>query len=79
MLLPFAGDIASAGQRARGRLSAEVLEAILASVPDLWLSAGYGDESVPQVRDTLLRYLLVRLDAARVFEEEADRARALLV
>lgn len=79
VLLPFAGEIAGAGRFARERLGADVLEAILAPVPDLWLSAGYGDASAAKVRDTLLRYLLARLDAAHVFEEEADRARALLV
>lgn len=79
VLLPQAGDIRAAGREARERLDEGVFEAILGAVPDHWLSVGYGDEPAPKVRETFVRYLVARLEAAHAFEEEADRARALLV
>ena len=79
VLLPFAEDVAAAGERARSRLEVSQLEAILESVPDLWLEMGYDGQEPALVRDTYRDYLLARLEQSGTFEEEAARARAELV
>lgn len=79
VLLPFSGDIAAAGVRARQRLSVAALEAILAAVPDDWLLHGYAEDPPDRVREMYLRYLQARLEGSAGFVEEAARARAQLV
>ena len=73
VLLPFAGDLAEADARARGRLSDTVFEEIVAAVPDAWLSEHYGGESPEAVRGHYLEYLAARLECSSVFVEEAGR------
>lgn len=71
VLLPWASEIAAAGEAARAKLGGEVLEAIVAAVPEAWLGAatreGYGD------------YFRRRLETAEIFTKEAMGARAKLV
>lgn len=73
VLRSFAGDLRAADARARAQLSRERFEAILAAVPDSWLSQGYGDEPPDVIRDHYLQYLLRRLDGSKAFVEEATR------
>lgn len=79
VLLPFTGDLEAADTRARARLSAEVFEAIVAVVPELWLTDHYADQPPEAVRRAYLDYLMARLDGSHAFREEAARARAQLV
>jgi hypothetical protein len=75
VLLPLAGDIATADARLASRLSAEVLGPILETIPEEWL----GDEprfgTPADHRAAYLSYLLARLEAPRAFVEEATGAR----
>jgi len=71
VLLPFADDLAEADVRAHERLSREVFEAILASVPDAWLAEHYAGDTVTVVRERYLAYLEARLAASSVFLAEA--------
>ena len=66
VLLPYAGSLADADARLAPQLDAAVLDAILAGIPDAWLS---------EPRDDYRRYLLRRLEAPRPFVEDAERAR----
>jgi len=71
ILLPWASEIAKAGEFAKTQLNAQVFERILDQVPAEWLTgverAGYTD------------YFSRRLQASDNFEQEAIRARAELI
>jgi len=71
VLLPFAHDLAEADARAHERLSRNVFEAILGTVPDAWLAEHYADDSVTVVRERYLAYLEARLAASSAFVAEA--------
>jgi len=75
ILLPFAGSIAKAGAELRPRVSPELLDGILADIPDIWLADDPLDRTPDRVRAAYRDLLLSRLNNAAVFEEEADRAR----
>jgi hypothetical protein len=66
LLLGVAGSIEEADPRLAGRLDRDVLDAILAQVPDAWLS-------VP--RERFVDYLARRLEAPRPFVAGAEEAR----
>ncbi len=74
VLLPFAGDLASADSRAHARLSSEVFESILAAVPDRWLADHYGGETPETVRGRYVDYLGARLASSASFTERVGRA-----
>jgi hypothetical protein len=69
VLLPFAGDLGSAGRRARAGVSRSTFEEILAGVPDLWLEHGYGGQPATQIRETFVRYCVTRGDLSHLFVE----------
>lgn len=71
VLLPWASEIAAAGEAARAKLNAGVLESIVAAVPEAWLGVA--------TREGYLNYFLRRLEAADIFTGEALRARAQLL
>ena len=56
-------------------LSPDVIARILAAVPDAWLEADATPGAAPVFRDAYARHLLGRLQAPRLFLEEAVRAR----
>jgi hypothetical protein len=56
-------------------LTADVIGRILAAVPDAWLEADATAGAAPAFRDAYARHLLGRLQAPRVFVQEAARAR----
>jgi hypothetical protein len=70
VLLPFAGSIREADARLAPRVTPELLDAVAASVPDVWLD---GDE-----RRDYVEYLRTRLESPRAFVDEAERARGEL-
>jgi hypothetical protein len=67
VLLPFAGSIADADARLAPRVTAELVDRVVAEVPDEWLD---GDN-----RQMYADYLLGRLAAPRRFVDEAEQAR----
>jgi hypothetical protein len=67
VLLPFAGPIGAADGRLAPLVNRDVLQEIVAAIPDDWLE---GDD--PQV---YVNYLLGRLEEPRAFVGEAERAR----
>lgn len=79
VLLPWARRIAEADAVLRPLLTPQVLNTILASVPDPWLLP---EPDVPEPaikRAAYVRYFLERLNNADRFVEEAIRAHAKLV
>ncbi|MET0773133.1 MAG: HipA family kinase [Candidatus Limnocylindrales bacterium] len=66
LLLSVAGPIDDADARLADRLDRDVLEAILAQVPDAWLNAP---------RERFVDYLARRLEAPRPFVDGAEEAR----
>ena len=79
VLLPWASDLAGAGARLAPRLGREVLERVVAEVPDTWLAGEDRFAGPAEHRAAFVRQLERRLAAAPAFVEEAERARALLV
>ncbi len=67
VLLPCAGDIAEADERLAPRLGRDVVEEVLARVPDDWFA--------PRARAEYAGYLCRRLQAPRGFAAEAEEAR----
>ncbi len=78
-LLPWATGIAAAGARLAPRLTPEVIESVLARVPDDWLAGEPRFASPGAHRAAYAFHFSRRLTAAATFEEEAQRARARLV
>ena len=70
VLLPFATRLAEVDAGLAARLGPEVIERIVASIPDDWIAE---DSS----RETYARYLEARLAPPRAFVEEALRARSV--
>jgi hypothetical protein len=79
VLLPWASEIAAAGERLGSLLSREVIADVVSEVPDALLVDGSGSRDRAARRAAYVAHFTRRLDAARVFVEEAERARADLV
>jgi len=79
VLLPWAGELASAGKRLAPRLGAGAVAEALGAVPDAWLTGEPGFRTPDDHRAAYAAHLARRLEAAPVFVEEAERARASLV
>ena len=75
VLLPSAGPVDEADRRLAPRLTADVVEAAVAAVPDAWL-AGVAPFATPEEHRAAYRaHLLRRLEGPRLFAEEAEAAR----
>ena len=79
VLLPVAGDIRAAGQRLRPKLSLSLLRTLVDDLPEAWLPEDPYLGGAPAQRHAYLEWLSQRVASAAVFEEEANRARALRV
>lgn len=82
VLLPWAGEVAAAGETARGTISRELLTGILDAVPSDWLRGGEPREvsEDPEARRAgYVEFLARRLEHSGRFVEEAIRARSELV
>jgi hypothetical protein len=79
VLLPLGSAIAEVAPALRQALDRTTLRAIVDLIPDAWLEAEPGLEAPDLHRARYFDYLAARLAAAGTFEEEAQRAHALLV
>jgi hypothetical protein len=76
VLLPYASSIAAADARLAPLVTRELLQWIVAAVPDAWLTGGAGSMNDPEEhRRAYVDYLLTRLESPRPFVAEADHAR----
>ena len=79
ILLPCAGSIPAAGAALRPTITLELLDSILAQIPEVWLLEDPLDRTPDDVRLAYRDLLLNRLENAEIFEEEAERARTARV
>jgi hypothetical protein len=79
VLLPLASDVGVAGASLRPRLSVELLSRVAESVPEAWLPPDPRVGDAAAQRRVYVEWLSLRLERAPLFEEEANRARALRV
>jgi hypothetical protein len=79
ILLKYASALPDADAAMTARITPERIRAVLALVPDDWLATDQSFASPALARDAYLQHLVRRLQAPRVFFEEAQRARAALV
>lgn len=79
VLLPYASALAEVNDELTGRLTAELIRAIVETIPDAWLRDEPSFASLDEHRAAYVGYLLSRRAASATFVAEAERARALLV
>ena len=79
VLLPWASEIATVDEELAQRLTRDKLEAVVALIPESWLGGDPPFPSAKEHRAAYVDYLARRLAAPRLWEEEAARARTLLV
>jgi hypothetical protein len=79
VLLPISSDVAVAGASLRPRLSAELLGRVAEAVPEAWLPPDLEMGDAAAQRRAYVDWLSLRLEQASLFEEEANRARALRI
>jgi hypothetical protein len=79
VLLPWAKEIAKAGEEARRKLTPQAIEVILTEIPEEWLASLPGDVSAAERRTAYLDFFTRRLEAAHIFEQEAIDAHTRLV
>jgi hypothetical protein len=75
VLLRSAEDLEGADRQARERLKGGVIDTIVASIPDDWLTASGDPGDAETVRAVHRAFLLKRLESSSVFVTEALRAR----
>ena len=76
VLLPFATGIADVDAMLSARLDANVIDDIVALIPDTWLGGDAPFADAAQHRAAYTQWLKRRLEAPRAFAEEAIRARS---
>ena len=79
ILLPWAVEIEEASALARKRLTPAILSDIVNLIPDEWLASAPGDVALVDRRGGYVDFLVRRLAASAIFEEEAIRARTRLI
>src|SRR5690242_6341048 len=79
VLLRFAGALRAADSQLSMRLTPEVIAAVVAGVPDAWLTADSPFSGADRARTAYVQHLTRRLAAPRIFAEEAIRARDALI
>lgn len=79
VLLPMATELVLVDQDFRSILTAERIGAIVALIPDNWLTFGDLDESADERREVYAGFLNSRIANSHVFVNEAQHARASLI
>lgn len=75
VLLPYAASVVEVDQRLADRLADDILDTIVAAIPDAWLADDPLVGDAEAQRRAYLRYLRRRLEPPRPFLQEAERAR----
>ncbi len=79
VLLPFASTLAEVDAELNSHITPGLLEEIVSAIPSTWLADEASFSSQAEHRAAYIDYLLKRLEAPRVFVEEALHARAQFV
>lgn len=77
VLLPQASELAEVDAEYKAKLTPAVLRAIVALVPDAWLTNGHG--TAEEQRQAYVGFLEARLAASETFVQEAQDARNALI
>lgn len=75
VLLPWASQLEEVDVAFRSLLTAEKLEAIVASIPEDWLLKDRTPEEALEARKVYKQFLTLRLNASETFVKEAQHAR----
>jgi HipA-like protein len=76
VLLPYASDLRAADEALAPLLTPEAMAGVLSQIPDGWLIPHERFADAGAQRAAYLEYLTARLEAPRLFVEEAEHARA---
>lgn len=79
VLLPVAAELDAVDAARRDSLNAEKITEIVSLIPDEWLADAPQFETISEHRRAYENFLQTRLSASRIFVEEAQRARKMLV
>jgi hypothetical protein len=79
ILLPFAAALDESDARSSALATPEVLENIVALIPDSWLAVATPFATPQENREAYTKYLQLRLQQSHAFVQEAIRARSQLV
>ncbi|HEY1744990.1 MAG TPA: aminotransferase class I and II, partial [Granulicella sp.] len=79
ILLRWAGDIAAASETAHKSITEAKLEEILQMLPEDWLTSERDEVTASQRRNVYREFLLRRLDASNIFEQEIAHVRSQVV
>jgi HipA-like protein len=75
VLLPFADGIEQVDAALAARLTPDLIETIVALIPDAWLAGEPPASATRDERAAYVRYLVARVAGRRAFVDEARRAR----
>lgn len=80
VLLPWATKLEEAAAEMPKYFTEEKINAVVDLVPDKWLDSGvYGKEGAASIKNTYKSFLLLRLQNARYFEQEAKTAASAFI
>lgn len=79
VLLPSAGALRQAGDKLRAAIGPEVVERVIAMIPEVWFDGATPFSGPEEIRKAYIVYLKKRLEESESFVAEAMRARSLLV
>ncbi|MCC9167302.1 HipA family kinase [Pontibacter harenae] len=79
VLLPYATELDTINTEFRSLLNLERLQAIVALIPDDWLTGESPFESADEHREAYAKFLEIRLSSSEIFVKEAQNARKSLV
>jgi hypothetical protein len=79
VLLRFANDVMKSGMKFKQILSLEVLQSIVALIPDAWLEGEPFFASHSDHREAYLDFLVKRTASSNIFEQEVMNARSKLI
>lgn len=79
VLLPWAVELEKVDEEARSLLTPERINAVVALVPEEWLTTKSSSGSAEEKRHVYEQFLLTRLAASRIFLNEALHARKILI
>ncbi|MFT3994353.1 MAG: aminotransferase class I and II [Dysgonomonas sp.] len=79
VLLPYANDLNSVDIEFKKILSDDVIKEIVNSIPAEWLDWSGDDETIDDIRQTYIQFLIVRRDNSEIFIKQAQDARKTLI
>jgi hypothetical protein len=79
VLLPQASRLEEVDAASRNVLTSERINAIVALIPDEWLTGWTSGQSPDEIRSVYTRFLITRIAASAIFTNEAQHARTALI